>query len=168
MRRTVHVHLHPRATRDAGWQEGKHPRADDGKFGSGSGKPAPKAVTREERRAWAVKKARSLAKGGKLKADDVFGPGRWIELPEDVEMSTGKEQRIVDTAALYTTQGETKLAGVEAYIAKNASQDHLPEAVLLRGGGVLILDGNHRAAAQKLQRFVQMRVNIVGRQEGAQ
>lgn len=33
--RQVHIHLHP--TRDAGWEESKHPRADDGKFGHGGG-----------------------------------------------------------------------------------------------------------------------------------
>jgi hypothetical protein len=33
MARHVHVHL----TQDGGWDESKHPRKDDGKFGSGSG-----------------------------------------------------------------------------------------------------------------------------------
>lgn len=32
----VHVHVHNHRTRDA-WEESKHPRADDGKFGSGGG-----------------------------------------------------------------------------------------------------------------------------------
>lgn len=41
MRKTVHVHVHNHATRD-GWEEGKHPRADDGKFGSGGGSGSDK------------------------------------------------------------------------------------------------------------------------------
>lgn len=36
MARHVHVHLHDVPTRDS-WEESKHPRKDDGKFGSGSG-----------------------------------------------------------------------------------------------------------------------------------
>lgn len=34
MKRSVHVHIH---TEDASWEESKHPRKDDGKFGTGSG-----------------------------------------------------------------------------------------------------------------------------------
>lgn len=35
----LHIHIH-KPTRDAGWDESKHPRKDDGKFGSGGGKKA--------------------------------------------------------------------------------------------------------------------------------
>lgn len=46
MARHVHIHLAP--TRDA-WEEGKHPRKDDGKFGSGGGKgTAPQEMTARE------------------------------------------------------------------------------------------------------------------------
>ncbi|MNL18517.1 hypothetical protein D3C87_1396640 [compost metagenome] len=53
----VHIHVHNHATRDAGFDESKHPRAEDGKFGSGgtsssasdknSGSSAPKAKAGE-------------------------------------------------------------------------------------------------------------------------
>lgn len=44
MAKHIHIHIHRAATRDR-WEETKHPRADDGKFGSGTGsaKTAPKA-----------------------------------------------------------------------------------------------------------------------------
>lgn len=32
-----HIHIHLPKTQDSGWEENKHPRKDDGKFGSGSG-----------------------------------------------------------------------------------------------------------------------------------
>jgi hypothetical protein len=35
MKRNIHIHVH-----DAGWDESKHPRRDDGKFGSGSASSA--------------------------------------------------------------------------------------------------------------------------------
>lgn len=43
MARTVHVHIHGSiSTADSGkWEEAKHPRAPDGKFGSGGGDPQP-------------------------------------------------------------------------------------------------------------------------------
>lgn len=38
MRKTIHIHLHSTPTRDAGnWEESKHPRAENGQFGKGSG-----------------------------------------------------------------------------------------------------------------------------------
>lgn len=38
MAKTIHIHLHSTPTRDAGnWEEGKHPRAENGQFGKGSG-----------------------------------------------------------------------------------------------------------------------------------
>jgi hypothetical protein len=38
----LHIHIHRRPTTDAAWEESKHPRADNGKFGSGGG-PGTKA-----------------------------------------------------------------------------------------------------------------------------
>lgn len=38
MAKTIHIHLHSKPTHDAGsWEEGKHPRAENGQFGKGSG-----------------------------------------------------------------------------------------------------------------------------------
>lgn len=41
MARHVHIHLGGTPTRDAEWEEGKHPRADNGKFGHGAGGAKP-------------------------------------------------------------------------------------------------------------------------------
>lgn len=38
MSKTIHIHVHHKPTRDAGeWEESKHPRAENGQFGKGSG-----------------------------------------------------------------------------------------------------------------------------------
>jgi hypothetical protein len=41
MAKHIHIYL-PARTRDATWEEGKHPRKEDGKFGTGGSAPASK------------------------------------------------------------------------------------------------------------------------------
>jgi len=43
MAKHIHIHIHRKPTKDAVWEESKHPRKDDGKFGSGGGKSPSRA-----------------------------------------------------------------------------------------------------------------------------
>ncbi|UNA00761.1 putative portal protein [Edwardsiella phage vB_EpM_ZHS] len=42
----IHIHLHRHATQDTNWEESKHPRASNGKFGKGGGKADAKATAK--------------------------------------------------------------------------------------------------------------------------
>lgn len=178
MPRPVHIHCH---TADA-WNESQHPRADDGKFGAGNQVSAPyvvtqamidakKSVVKEDDRQARVTAARDKAerlagKDGTMTAQQVFGKGKWMDLdPTATKLYKPAEVRkneLIKTGTLHTTQEKTKLAGVVDYIDKKVDPKHLPEVIALKNGGHLILDGNHRAAAQVLKGFSVMRVNVVG------
>ncbi len=64
MARHIHVHMHDAPTRDS-WEESKHPRKDDGKFGSGSG-GSKVGGHKESKAAWQKRQASAEAA---LKAD---------------------------------------------------------------------------------------------------
>jgi len=70
MTKTIHIHIHRAKTSDAGWDESKHKRADNGQFGSGGGgaKPAAKKASAPATKSSGLspEKARSLSQIDKL------------------------------------------------------------------------------------------------------
>lgn len=82
MGKTIHIHVHQ--TRDAGeWEESKHPRAENGQFGKGSGngtKPLPGAGNLALKERQAAKKAASEAKAKQSKKERTMMKGRGLTL----------------------------------------------------------------------------------------
>lgn len=152
MARHIHIHL-TGLTQDAGWEEGKHPRKDDGKFGRGSSGGKIDAGHAAKRIAQ-LKNAK-----GDLDTRAVFGnairpnPARSVKQmkPVDVDVPAG---------ALIPTQPTVEAGGVSKYV-RNQS-DELPEVVKTPQGRYILLDGHHRAAAAILGKLASVRVRVVG------
>ena len=101
-----------------------------------------------------------------IRSESIFGKNKWMDLnPETMRLFTDKNvirNELIHTKNLHFTQDTMQKGGVKKYISAKVDPKNLPEAVKLKNGGFLILDGHHRAAAQVLKRFTGMRVNVVG------
>ena len=130
--------------------------------------PGQAKLPTEERISLANQAIDKLAKNDEdlISSSKVFGKNKFMDLdPETMRLFQNKDIRefeLVATKNLYYTQSEVQKRGLKKYIGVKVDRKHLPEAIKLKNGGYLILDGHHRAAAQVLQRFTGMRVNVVG------
>lgn len=113
MTKHIHIHLNSAPTKDAGWQENKHPRRDDGKFGSGAGqRRGPSGRSFGERGRAAAKKvdtrtaSEAYAQHAKTIAEVLpqIGDKHKFELRQAVARMSGAEPPMSASTAELKTQ----------------------------------------------------------------
>jgi hypothetical protein len=154
MSKHVHVHIY-----DAGWDESKHPRAKDGKFGTGagssSGRPSGKKYDKETR----LRAERHLAVIPKS-ADGKIDTSLLFKHPEadPMEMAEAEGERkgkpqtreeVISLEDLVPTQEYVTRAGIWSYL-NNVGRGEGEIAVHEMGGKLLLMDGHHRVSAMML------------------
>lgn len=145
-----------------GWVtiNGNHVLINEGGEGAGG-----RTAASGDRKAAATEKAKGLAKDGKISVQKIFGKNGFQDLPDDFSMLPDdkiEKAVAVKASSLKASQPEVKLSGVEMYISKQPNLGRLPEAIRMKNGEHLLLDGHHRAAAQVLKGYGGVKVNIVG------
>lgn len=112
MARHIHIHI---ATKDAGnFEESKHPRAENGQFGKGSGGGAKPAA----KKAPAAKTTKSEPKEGDVGHEELTKYGKYLTKGEKVKGPRGEQVEVIRHTGpeVLTTGGSyhpTKLSRVD-------------------------------------------------------
>jgi len=148
MRRPVHIHFH---TRDAEkWDESKHPRASNGRFGSGrpSGKEyGPETLAR-------VKRRLSIHPGAEVPTHQFFS-----HMPVDLEtlpqikgqLKKVEGRELVNLEELIPTQATVTKKGLLLYAANKGNVGASGSIkVIEKQGKLYLLDGHHRVSVMRI------------------
>lgn len=142
----------------AEFNEADHPRASDGKFGSGGGEgtKAKKAITDK------------VKPNGNVNTSDIFSKeampeyGSGMDTHFKIPYNAKWKEETVDLADLHPAQKEVSAKGVEEYMeGKGRSQNDLPSVVRDEKGNLIAKDGHHRLAAMMAKGETKVKVKTV-------
>jgi uncharacterized ParB-like nuclease family protein len=135
---------------DAEFEESKHPRDNDGKFGSGGGGKS----------AWSSAERMNKIPGAinvyKMRPSEMPMTGE--ELHKAKEAGKGKE-KVVNVADLIPTQVHLNQEKVEEY-KEGEEGDHEAPDVVEKSGKLYLYDGHHRIAAQAQKGKTKVKVTV--------
>ena len=157
MSKTIHIWFHD------SFNEADHPRADNGKFGSGSGggSSAAKHQVLARRRLKHIPKDEN----GLVRTRFVFAHP-FDEAPmRDSKKGFKEHTASVNTSAIIPTQEHVKHEGVAKYVESGERQHRLtkqlPE-VIKDGDKYYLMDGHHRVSADIFGGKQSIQVRVVG------